>query len=516
VTAETKTLSWANFLRENAFLLSLALIKLFVHIGVNARDSVFRDELYYIACGKHLAFGYVDHPPFIALMAALSRWLLGDSIFVLRLSAAFAGAAMVFITGLLARELGGKRFAQNLAALCALLAPIYLGIDSYFSMNAFDQLFWLLGAYLLVLLIKRESRGLWLAFGAVMGLGLMNKISLLFFGFGLSIGILLTPNRRWLLQPWIWLAGGIAFLIFLPHILWQALNGWPTLEFIHNASQYKNASLSPWEFIKSQILLAHPFLFPIWLAGLLWFFFNREGKRFRLLGWIYISAMTVFILKNGKPYYLAPAYTFLFAAGALIFESGIDILRQPWLKPALCTVLIAGGALSAPMAMPILPTDIFIRFNQIIGVESPREENHEMGVLPQFFADRYGWREMTLAISEVYNQLSPEDRRNCAILAENYGQAGAIDYFGRALGLPNAVCGHNNYFLWGPGDKSGDIAIVYGFSREDCEKSFEIVEQAALFTHPYVMPFENNKPIFLCRKIKKTIQELWPQTKHYI
>ncbi|RJP22649.1 MAG: phospholipid carrier-dependent glycosyltransferase [Candidatus Omnitrophota bacterium] len=506
-------LSRKSFFRANAILIALAVVKIAIHFWVNTFDSIFRDELYYIACGNHLDFGYVDHPPFVALVAAVSRWLFGDSLFALRSFSAAAGAGMVVFAGLLVRQLGGGRFAEGLAALCVMIVPIYLGVHGFFSMNAFDQLFWLLGAYILVLIIQKESLGLWILFGVVMGIGLMNKISILFFGCGVFVGMLLTSNRRWLLSKRIWIAVAIAFLIFLPHILWQIVHGWPTLEFIRNASQYKNLPLAPMEFLLSQILEIHPFLFPIWLAGLGWYLFSRAGKPFRLLGWIYITAVVILIVNKGKSYYLAPAYAMLFASGAIVIEHGIHRWGWNWLKPVLCLILIVGGIITAPMTLPILAPESFSAYSQAIGISPSAGERHEMGALPQLFADRYGWEEMAAVVASVYQTLTPEEQATCIIVAGNYGEAGAIDYFGKPYGLPNAICGHNSYYFWRPENLVFETAIVFGFSEENVRLFAEEVTPVAMIHHEYAMPYESDLPVFLCRKIRSVD---WSALKSFI
>ncbi|MBN2327700.1 MAG: glycosyltransferase family 39 protein [Candidatus Omnitrophica bacterium] len=496
-------------------ILALVVIKILLHSWVNFFDGVFRDELYYIACGQHLDFGYVDHPPLVALIAACTRFALGDSIFALRIPAMLAGALSIFLTARLTRALGGGRYAQFTAALTVLLAPVYLAMSSYLSMNVFDILFWLLGAYLLILIIQEEKTKYWLLFGVVMGLGLQNKISVLFFGFGIFTGIVLTQNRRWLAAKWIWISGLTAGLIFLPHILWQIAYGWPTLEFIYNATKYKNVHLSASGFLTEQVLILNPLFFPLWALGLCWCFFSKEGNRYRLFGWAYIAIVLILVVKSGKPYYLAPIYTILFAMGAACLESIINKMRIFYLKPIITVYLTIFGILIMPMALPILPEKTFMQYSSFLGIKPSAGENKEQGPLPQFFADRYGWKETAEAVGKVYHTLSDAKKEQCVIVAGNYGQAGAIDYFGAKQGLPNAISAHNSYHLWGPGEKSGEIAIAIGIPKNVLENLYDIVEEAAVFDHKYAMPYERHKPIYLCKGLKASIQRIWPQFKNY-
>ncbi|MFB3786017.1 MAG: ArnT family glycosyltransferase [bacterium] len=505
--------------KDDVPLLLLALVKVLLHFGVNLRDGYFIDEFYYIACGERLDWGYVDHPPLVAVIAAATRFLLGDSVFALRVPAVLAGAAMVFFAGRLARELGGGRFAQVLAALAVFAVPVFTGVHGIYSMNAFDQLIWLLGAYLIVLIIHHGRPLHWLLFGLLMGIGLMNKISVLFFGMGLAMGILLTPNRRWLRERWIWTAAVIAFLIFLPHILWQIAYGWPTLEFIHNASTYKNLPLSPLEFLMGHFLEMNHLLIPLTLAGLVWCFGARKGKPYRILAWIYIAVLALMIAQKGKTYYAAPALSLILIPGAAAVEQWIA--RGTW-TPArraagvaiLLYVMIAIG-LMAPFVIPILPTETYIRYAAWLGIQPSTGERKEIGKLPQFFADRQGWPEMVETIARIYNALPPEDKAECVIYAGMYGQAGAINLLGKPYGLPRAITAHNSYFLWGPGEKRGDVVLAYGVNQKNLEALFEDIQEAARFTHPYVMPYENNLPVFVCRKPKVSLREIWPEIKHY-
>lgn len=497
-------------------LLILAFIKIIILCWTNFFDGIFIDELYYIACSKHLDFGYVDHPPMVALIAAATRMLLGDSLFALRLPAVLTGALIVYLTGRFARELGGGRYAQFLAALAALACPLFMGISSYYSMNVFDQLFWLLGAYLLVLIGKNEKPLYWILLGVVLGVGLQNKISVLFFGFGLFAGMILTQNRRWFLSRWIWISGAIAGLIFLPHILWQIAYGWPTLEFIHNATLYKNLPMTPVQFIMNIILDQHPFLFPLWLLGLIWYLFLPGGKSYRMFGWTFFAVLFVLMSGNGKAYYLGPIFTILFAAGAVALESFIVWRNWMWMKPTITVIVIISGLMSLPFALPILPTKTYIRYANAMGVQPSTGEKKEIGPLPQFFADRYGWEEIAGAVADVYNRLSPEEKTQCVIIGSGYGYAGAIDYFGAKWGLPNALSPQNSYHLWGPGDKPGEIAIIFGISKKDIEKVYTDIQEAAIYDNPYIMPYRRHTSIYVCRHPKCTLQEAWPKTKHYI
>ena len=499
----------------NYVLYFLAALKVILHFYVNCKDQFFRDELYYIACANHLAFGYVDHSPLIAYITFLSQTLFGESLFAYRIFPVMAGVLQILLTGYLVRELGGNRFSQNLAALCVFMAPTYIALNSTLSMNAFDQVFWLGAVCLLVHLIKNEKPALWMYLGVVLGIGLMNKISVLFLGMGMAVGIVLTPNRQWLKERWIWICAGISMLLFLPYIIWEIKHGWPTLEFIHNASTNKNKSYTPGQFIWIQIMMMNPFLCPVWLTGLVAFFYDRTNKRMQLFGWIYIAVLILLIAQNGKSYYLAPVYTFLFARGVIAIEDGITRLRWSWLKPALCTFIVIAGAISIPMAIPVLPVETYLQYTKMLGQKPGSDEKQKLGKLPQFYADRYGWPELAKTVADVYQQLSADEKKKCAILAGNYGEAGAIDFFGKQYGLSKALCIHNNYHYWGPGEATGDLMIIVGVGYNRLKDNFAEIKEMARTHSEYAMPYESDMPVYIARNSKLPLREVWPMLKSY-
>lgn len=501
---------------DTGVLLCLAAIKLLLHLLSNGHYGFFRDELYYIACGEHLDWGYVDQPPLIAVIARASRLLLGHSLSALRFLPAVAGAGMVFLSGAIARELGGKRFAQALAALAVMVAPFYLAVDTFLSMNAFEPIFWMLAAYLVVRIVNTGEQRWWLLFGAVSGIGLLNKHSMLFFGLGVFLGVVLTPDRRVLRGTWIWLAAAIALLIFSPNLIWEGRHGWPQLEVLRNARQYKNYAPSTAEFLLDQVLLLHPLTFPIWAAGLYFYFVSAKGKPYRVLGWTFAVMLVLFIGLKGKVYYLAPAYPMLLAAGAVVIEDTIERRRWRWLKPAVAGVLIAGGMITAPYGLPLLPVDTFIRYDAFLRLGSKvKGEREEMGKLPQLYADMFGWEELAATVADVYHRLPPEERRRCAVLADDYGEAGAIDLFGGAHGLPKAISGHNSYYLWGPGDYSGEVVVTVGYSADLLKPLFGEVLPAATIVNRYAMPEESHLPVYICRRPTMPLRQAWPRFKDY-
>lgn len=509
--------SQKSFFSTTTVLIYLAIIKFFLHffVNLNGRYGLHRDEFYYLACADHLAFGFVDHPPLSIIFLAVNRFLLGDSILALRLLPALAGAGMVFITGLIIRELGGKRFAQILGALSVIAVPTYLFNHTVYSMNAFDQLFWSILIFISIKIIKYENKKLWIWFGIVAGLGMQNKISIIFLVCGLIVAFLVTSNRKYLFNKYFIISSIVAAVIFLPHIIWQIKFGWPTLEFINNAKKYKIAAFTPWEFFLAQIDMLNQFLFPLWIGGLIYFFTGKPVKKYRVFGVLYIVIFVFFVLQKSKPYYLMPMYSVLLASGAILFENLIIKLRSSWLKPVLLVYIILIGLQSAPFTLPLLSEKTYIKYAAFWGDEQKAEENHEMGILPQRFADMHGWENMVATIARVYHTLSLEEKLKAAILVNNYGEAGAIDYYREKYELPRAICGHNSYWHWGPRGASGEIIIRLGGSKEDYQESYKDVKQMDMVRCTYCMPYENNLPVFICRGLYKPLIEVWPQVKHY-
>src|SRR5215468_11054006 len=291
----------------------------------------------------------------------------------------------------LAREAGGGKFSQFFAALLVLLAPIYLTFDNFLSMNAFEPVFWMLCAAIVLRILNGGSPRLWLLFGAVAGLGLLNKHSMLFFGSGLAVGLLLTPARAQFARVEIWLGAAIALLIFVPNLLWEIRHGYPTIALLHTVIGSKYTTVSPLSFIAEQFLLVNPLTAPFWLAGLWFLFFDRDGRKFAALGIAYLVVLFEMIALHGKIYYVAPAYVMLFAAGAVWWERYVFSGAKFWLKPAVITPIVASGLIAAPLGMPILPVAAAVKYCKFFGVQNVKVENIPLDSLPQLFGDMFGW-----------------------------------------------------------------------------------------------------------------------------
>lgn len=493
----------------------LGLITTTLHL-LTASDTygIFRDELYYIANARHLGLGYVEHPPLIGWITWFTTTLFGESQLALRLFPALAAGVTVSLVCRIAKTMGGGRWAQILAGVATALAPVYVATFGILSMNAFDVMFWAAAVLVLSHLLAGDDARLWILFGIVAGLGLENKISVLFLGFGLVVGLILTRDWRHLTSKWLWAGGVLSLLLFLPYLLWQATHDWAALEFMKRATQFKNLPLSPGDFLIEQILNMNPLVVPVALAALV-FYFSKPGRPFRALGWACLAILGLMIMQRAKPYYYAPSYPMYFAAGAVAIEGLTRRRSLSWLRPLYVSVIILTGLVLVPLAKPVLPVETFVRYQAALGMSPGTDERKEVARLSQFFADRLGWPELAATVAEVANRLPEEERSEICIFAQNYGQAGAIDLYGPDLGLPNAMSGHNTYWWWGPGECSGEVVLIIGGNQEDHERTFATVEKATTYTCQDCMPYENNKPIWICRNSRLTLDEIWPQVRHY-
>ena len=501
----------ARFLSGEALVLYLAAAKLVFHLLTAGRYGIFRDELYYLACGEHLDWGYVDQPPLIALVAWIARHLFGDWLIGLRFFPALAGAATVWLTGKLTRELGGGVFAQVLAALAVICVPIYLILHHWLTMNAFEPLIWIGCVWCIVRAINRNDPRYWIWFGLLVGIGMETKYSVAFFVIAVVIGMVLTRDRRFLIAKEFWIGAVIALLIFLPNLVWLMRHDFPFLELMRNLRQtHRDVVRGPIAFIVDQAQILNPVLFPLWIGGLIWLLLER---RYRIFGIVYLALLATFIAMRGKNYYLVPIYPMLFAAGGIGFEK-ITGGRFKWTRAVYLLLLVGSTIILAPTVSPILSPGGAVAYQKKLGFEPPKAENQRTGPLPQYFADEFGWREMAEATARVYKSLSSEDQARAAIFANSYGQAGAIDYFGPRLGLPKSISNHQTYWWWGPRNYDGSIVIVLGSDGTGDREHFQSVEVAGHTEHPYSRRDEHFD-IFLCRGFSGDLRQAWAKMKKY-
>jgi len=516
-----------DFRRNSIFLILLfSLIELLFHLYTNAFASYgyFRDELYYIACSNHLAAGYVDQPPLSSFILFISIKLFGDSIFALRLLPAITSAITVIITGIITRKLNGGYFAVTTACASLVFAPQFLGTNTIFSMNSFDWLFWSLTAYLVILIIQSDisggikaSKKYWIWLGIVLGLGLLNKIDILWLGAGLFVGLIFSEQRKYFKTSLPYIAGIIAFVLFLPYIIWNITHDFATLEFMRRAASIKYSSQTPLTFISNMILVMNPLTIPVWLAGIYYLFLHKEGRSYKLIGYIFLVSFIILIINwHSKAEYIAPAFPMLFAGGGVMFEKIALRKSFAWVRYAIPVIIVLVGLILLPLALPILPVESFINYTRTLGIAPATSEGQNLKSLPQYYADMFGWKEMADSVSEVYLTLSPSERNKTVIFAQNYGEAGAIDFFRKDFPLPRVLCGHNTYWYWGPGDTSFTTIIVIGGNKDDLLKTCTTVIQAGMTHCKYSMPYENNLPIYICRGVKIPFAKIWKRVRFFI
>ena len=494
-----------------------------VHMLLSTRYGIFRDAMYLLDCARHLAWGFVDQPPLFPFIAWIAIHTFGTSLPALIFWPALAGVLRIVLTAAFARQLGAGTFGQAFAALLSATTSGWLIIDHQFSMNAFDPLFWAGSAFVILRLIQTGDLRLWLAFGLLSGLGLENKYSMAAFALALLLGVLLTPQRRILFTPWFLAGGAVAFVIALPNLIWEIANQWPFLQFLHNVSATgKDVILSPVAFLGRQLLIMGPPSFPFWFAGLLYLLFSKRTKPYRALGLAFLFTLVIFEVTHGKDYYPLPVYPIVIAAAGLALERW---LATPWFTahsaarriaaPAFALWILIPLSFLLPLVLPVLPIDQFLAYQQHLPFGIPRSETAQIGAsLPQYYADEFGWEQMVQAVARVYHSLTPEEQKKAAILTSNYGQAGAIDYFGPKYGLPPAISGHNSFWLWGPRDYTGEVVIRVGDRLERAQQHFDSVTVAATLDNPYTLFYEK-RPILLCRHLKQSLQSIWPDQKSW-
>lgn len=500
--------------RKRLSVPALAAAAAFVfHLAANPHYGFFRDELYFIICGRHPQWGYVDQPPVVPLLAAASQ-LFGHSLFALRAVAAFFAGASVYTICLLVLEFGGETFAMLLAALAGTLCPVLAAFAMKAGPDMVGLWLWPLAALYVVRIVKGADPRLWLAVGAAIGLGIESKYSVLYFAAAVLIGLLLTPQRRVLRSGWFAAGAALAVAIALPNALWQAANGFPMWELLRNGQLGKNVVLSPVQFILAELLVTNPVLAIVWIAGLVW---TLRNASMRFLGYGYVILIAAMIASHAKHYYPADVYPIFLAAGAVAIEAATR--SAPRLRPAIAAAALVAGIVLLPYVEPVLPEDAFIAFNKAVG---PRiglgltvTEHNKQTWMTQDWADMHGWPQLADAVARVYDALPESERSRAAIVASNYGEASAIEFFGSGRGLPHVISGHNQYFLWGTHGYSGDVILdVHG----DCGAGahlFRSARTAAVFTAPYTMPYEQSVPIMVCRGIRKPLAQIWPSVKDY-
>lgn len=492
-----------------------ALATLAVHLIGNPHYGFFRDELYFIICGFHPAWGYVDQPPVVPLLAAGSQ-LFGHSLFALRALCACFAAASVYATCLLVLELGGGAFAEIFGALVAAVTPALMDFGMKLSTDTVGLWLWPLAALYVLRIVKGADPRWWLAVGAIAGIAFESKYTVIFFAAGIVLALLMLPQRRALFTPWFAAGVLLATAIALPNFLWQAAHGFPMWAVLHAAGEHRNVVLTPLQYVVTQLLVTHPLLAPVWLIGLV-ALLRRSVTRF--LGIAYLLLIGGMIVLHGKNYYPGDVYPIPIAAGAVAIEAATA--RATAWRPALALYALIAGIALVPLLMPVLPETAMSAYDRVAenviarDMDLAKSERTRIGNLPPDWADMHGWPELARAVARIYWSLPPSERARTAILASNYGEAAAVDFFGTNYGLPPALSGNNQFWLWGARGYTGDVLIdVHGECQSDRLYRFRRV--VARFDNPWGRPFENGFPISLCEGITEPLAAYWPKLRNYI
>ena len=484
-----------------------------IHFAGNPHYGYFRDELYFIICGSHPQWGYVDQPPIIPLLSAGTQ-LFGHSLFLLRAIPALFAAAGVYTTCLLVVELGGGVVAQAIAALTFFFTGVLMSFGTIVSPDSLGLFTWPFMALLVVWLVKGTCPRLWLAVGAIAGFSLESKYSVLFFLLALVVGLLLTPQRHILFNKWSAGGAALAFVVALPNFLWQWSNGFPMLELLRNGQNGKNLIVGPIEYLGQELIITGVVLSLVWIAGFIWLL---RQSAFRYLAYAYIVLIIEMLAFHGKHYYPADIYPILIAAGGVAIERWTAAVRSA--RWVLTAVLVAVGVLELPTAMPVLPEQTYVTYEQTLERAShisrsatATEGNRETSALPGDWADMHGWPEMAATVASVYNALPDAERRQAVVFAGNYGEASAVAFFSPSIPV---ISEHNQYWLWGTHGYSGNVLVQVGGTCFHADKLFASRTLAATFKDPWAIDYENNLPIWVCRGIKKPLDQVWPAIKSY-
>ena len=492
---------------DTALLLLIAAGFLILHVAVGGQYGFQRDELATLEDARHLATGYVAYPPVTPFFGRISLDLFGTSLRGFRFFAALAQAVIAVLGGLMARELGGKRFAQVVAALAVAISPVSLASGALMQYVAFDYLFWVLTAYLLIRLLRTENPRLWVPIGAAIGLGMMSKYSMLFFVAAILVGMLLTDARRYLFSRWLWIGVAVSLLIFLPNLIWQIHHNFVSLDFLHHIHARDIRIGRTKHFLPEQIgIPANIFTIPLWVAGLCFYFLAAQGRRFRMLGWMFVVTLLMFIVAQGRSYYMAPAYPMLLAAGAVLEERWLHSLSAVparMLRIATFAFLAIGGVTAAAITLPLAPVNS--RWWQVANK------------IDSDFREEIGWPELVAEVAGIYNSLPPAERESTGILAANYGEAGAINLYGPAHSLPKAISGINSFWAYGYPSPPPTTLIVVGLGEEYRKEYFQSCEIAGRVTNPYGIQNEESEhpEIYLCRELRQSWPDFWKDFRYY-
>jgi hypothetical protein len=492
------------WLGDTAILMYVATLTVIVHWITGHQYGFHRDELATLEDARNLAWGFVAYPPVTPFFARLSLMLFGTSLAGFRFFAAVAEAIAVVLTGLMAGEMGGRREAQFVAAVAAI--PFCLAGGALMQYVSFDYLLWVLTAYFVVKLLKTEDSRWWLAIGACIGLGLETKYTMGFFAIGIVAAVVLTDARRYLKSKWLWYGVALSILILLPNLIWQARNHFISLDFLQHIHARDVRIGRTKNFLPEQLQFTL-FGFVLFLAGLYFTLFSRGGKHFRMLGWMYLTPLVIFVIAKGRAYYLAAAYPMLYAAGSVWAERALVCVGstlQKLIRVLVWAALLTDVVIMGAITLPIAPAN-------------STWAAHAMKINGDF-REELGWPELVQTIAEIRDSLSAEERAQLGILTGNYGEAGAVNLYGAQFGLPRAISGVNSFWQRGYGDPPPQTLIVVGADLDDLQGEFASCRLAADIWNRFGVENEETRDhpnIFVCHTLRKPWPEFWKTFRYF-
>lgn len=503
--------NWQRFTSDISILLYIATVTVVCHFIVSGNYGYFGDELYTLACSRNLSLAFVDIPPVAPALLALNTALFGDSLTAIHILPSLFCGAMVLLVGLMAKELGGGKKAAVFAGLCAALVPVWMTLGTLYTYDFLDQFMVTLLFYMFIRLLKRENPKTWLAIGAIVGVGVMVKPSMLFFAAGCAIALLLTKQRRQYLTRWPWLGAALAFAIILPALVWQVLNHFPLVEYWLGYTKEQTLETGHLDFILMQVFSMDIVLLPVWALGLYYFLFHKEGRKYRLLGVFFCVLFVLFLFMNVKMYMPIPLYAMLLAGGSVMLEKLIGARKRgKLLLPAYACILVAAAVIQAPLMMPILPENQVLGYMDTVGgafgFTSVQVVKDNSAGVPLYFTARFDWDVLADDVAAVYDSLPAAERENATIAADEYTFAGAVDLFGGKLGLPKAVCGRFNYYYFSVDNIKNGTWIAVGMPLYILEENFGDVSLAKESLSKFRQPWKID--IYICRDPKSTADEM--------
>jgi hypothetical protein len=504
--------------RDNVILscISLIVFLFLILTGILSSYGYFIDELYYLSCSHRLAFGYVDHPPLSIFILYINRIIFGDSLFAIRWIPALTFSATVFLAGIITKQLGGGRYAMIISTIAVAGCPVYLLFGSFYSMNVFEIFIWTLIMYYTIRILQEENPKYFIIIGLLLGLGLEMKHTMITYALGLIIGMTISKSRKFILNKWFLYGLLTAFVLLLPNIIWQLKNGMPSLEFYRNAMINKNIATNPIGIMVGQILFIGPIAFLLGLGGLVFILINKDFVKYRLFGFAYLILFALLLLsQSSRPDRIAAIYPILFCAGGIAIEKYTHMVRFRIPEKAVLFLLIVGACFTLPLAVPFLSPEAEAAYLSSIGFKMNIESGKSNEKLPQWIADRLGWREFARDVSMVYMSLPPELRGNTVIVSTNYGEAGALELYAKEYPLPKVYATHNSFHTWGPPSDSVKTYIAVFVDRKDLEQRFERVVEARITRCEYCSRPQQRIPIYIARNPKFSIQKEWKNFKVY-